>query len=124
MNILIFWVDGTPVPKQRARTVRTKTGKVVSYTPKRTAAWERRIQFIAQAACSKARWKPVAGRYEVDVIVHRAQRRGDDDNFLKSAKDALNGVVWPDDRMVMRSSVQLIDGERPGMHIRVTREAN
>lgn len=120
-RVLVFWVEGTPVPKARARTVRTKTGRVVSFTPKRTAAWEQRVKLVAQSACSAVRWRPERGAYSVEIVVHRARRAGDGDNFLKAAKDALNGVCWPDDRMVMTSTVKLIDGEGSGMRVRVTR---
>lgn len=122
MNVLTFWVDGRPVPKERARTIRTKGGKYRTFTPPRTAAWEQRVRLVAQAACSAVRWRPVPARYEVDVTVYRARRAGDGDNFLKAAKDALNGVVWPDDGMVIRSTVGIVDGEGTGMQVRVTRE--
>lgn len=120
-RVLVFWVDGRPVPKERARTVRTKRGKHRTFTPPRTEAWEQRVRLVAQAACSAARWKPEVGTYAVDVTVHRARRAGDADNFLKAAKDSLNGIVWPDDRMVMTALVRLVDGQGQGMQVRVTR---
>jgi Holliday junction resolvase RusA-like endonuclease len=55
------------------------------------------------------------------VTVHRARRAGDGDNFLKAAKDALNGVCWPDDRMVVTALVRILDGLEPGILVRVTR---
>lgn len=120
-SVLTFWVEGRPVPKERARTVRTRHGKHRTFTPPRTEAWEKRVRLVAQAACSAARWKPDAARYAVDVTVHRARRAGDADNFLKAAKDALNGVAWPDDRMVVTALVRLVDGDGEGMRVRVTR---
>lgn len=120
-RVLVFWVDGRPVPKQRARTVKTLSGKRHTFTPKRTGVWEHKVKVLAMRACAAAGWRPDVAVYEVDVDVHRAERRGDGDNFLKSAKDALNGVVWPDDRMVRRAGVTLIDGEGQGMRIKVTR---
>lgn len=122
MSVLTFWVDGRPVAKERARTVRTKHGKHRTFTPSRTAAWEARVRLVAQAACSAVRWKPETTAYRVAITVHRARRAGDADNFLKAAKDALNGVVWPDDRMVTVASVELVDGQGEGMRVRVTRE--
>ena len=120
-NVLTFLVEGRPVPKERARAVRMKSGKYRTFTPVRTERWEQTVRLVAQAACSAVRWKPVEGRYEIDVTVHRTRRAGDADNYLKSVKDALNAVVWPDDRMVMRAAVQLVDGETPGVQVRVTR---
>ena len=72
-------------------------------------------------AIAQAEWRPTAARYEIDIEVHRAARRGDADNFLKAAKDSLNGVIWPDDRMVSKASVTLVDGQDVGMRVRVTR---
>lgn len=121
MKVLTFWVDGRPVPKERARTVRTKRGKYCTYTPPRTAAWEQRVRLVAQAACSATGWRPVMASYSVHVDVYRARRAGDGDNFLKAAKDALNGVVWPDDRMSVQGSYHVYDGQGVGMRVRVTR---
>ena len=121
-SVLSFWVDSRPVPKERARTIKTKRGKYRTFTPTRTARWETLVRLTAQAACSAAKWKPEPGRYTVSVTVYRARRAGDADNFLKAAKDAMNDVVWPDDRMVVSASVCLVDGERVGMWVLVTRE--
>lgn len=120
---LTFWVDGVPVPKARARTVRTKSGKPVSFTPPRTARWERLVGLVAQAACSAVRWRPEPGSYAVTLVVHRARRSGDADNFAKAACDACNGIVWPDDRMVRRVSVEVVDGQGTGMRVSVERAA-
>lgn len=120
--VLTFWVEGRPVAKERARTVRTRHGKHRTFTPSRTEAWEQRVRLVAQAACSQQRWKPVDTTYRVAITVHRARRAGDADNFLKAAKDAMNGVVWPDDRMVTFASVELVDGQGEGMRVRITRE--
>lgn len=120
-RVLVFWVDGRPVPKERARTVRSPYGKHHTFTPKRTVAWEQTIRAHAMRAIAQAEWRPTAARYEIDIEVHRAARRGDADNFLKAAKDALNGVIWPDDRMVAKASVTLVDGQDVGMRVRVTR---
>lgn len=120
-RVLTFWIDGRPVPKQRTRTVRSPYGKAHTFTPPRTKRWEHTIRVHAMRAVAQSQWRPTAASYEVDVDVHRARRQGDADNFLKSALDALNGVTWPDDRMVRRAEVKLIDGDGEGMRIRITR---
>lgn len=120
-RVLTFWVDGRPVPKRRSRTVRTKFGKSRTITPKVTKSWERTIAVHALKAIVGSSWRPTPARYEIDIVVHRARRQGDADNFLKSAKDALNQIVWPDDRMVTRANVEMVDGQGQGMMVRVTR---
>jgi Holliday junction resolvase RusA-like endonuclease len=122
-TVLTFWVDGRPVAKERAGRVKTKSGKLRGYNPKRTTQWENLIRLIAQSACAAQRWQPEKARYTVHVDVYRARKAGDGDNYLKAAKDALNGIVWPDDRMVFGGSYLLHDGEGVGMNVRVTREA-
>jgi len=124
MRVLQFWVEGCPVPKQRARTVRSKSGKVVSFTPKRTARWESVVRLVAQAACSAAGWKPTAAAYEVEIKVYPARRAGDSDNFAKAVTDAMNGVVYPDDRAIRKLTVERCDvGVALGVMVRVSRAA-
>jgi Holliday junction resolvase RusA-like endonuclease len=120
-RVLTFWVEGRPVPKRRSRTVRTKFGKSRTITPTVTVRWEHTIRVHAMKACAGEQWRPIAARYEIDIVVHRARKQGDADNFLKSAKDALNKIVWPDDRMVMRAAVNIVDGDGQGMRVRITR---
>lgn len=124
MRVLTFWVAGSPVPKARARTVRTRSGKVVSFTPKRTARWEAVVRLVAQAACTAVRWRPEPAAYEVELTVHRSRRAGDADNFAKAIGDALNGVAYPDDRSVRRLAVSLVDGQGEGVMVRISRTAN
>lgn len=122
MKVLVFWVDGCPVPKARARTVRTKSGKVASFTPKRTRDWETRVRLVAQSACSAAGWKPSEAAYEVSIEVYPAARRGDSDNFAKAVTDAMNGVVYPDDRSIRKLTVERRDvGVALGVMVRVSR---
>lgn len=106
---LKFWVEGCPVPKARARTVRAKTGKVVSFTPRRTSRWENVVRLVAQAACSKARWKASPGAYAVHLEVFRARRAGDADNFGKAVLDAIQGVCFPNDVQVTDLRVEVKD---------------
>lgn len=123
-RVLSFWVEGRPVPKQRARTFRHASGKLVTWTPKETAQWEHTVRLVAQAACSAVRWQPKKGeRYDVALTVHRARRAGDADNFAKACCDALNGVAYPDDRHVRSLRVELVDGQGAGVMVRITREA-
>lgn len=127
MKVLTFFVDGRPVPKGRPRVMRRilPTGKWLTrtITPKRTVAWENVVRLVAQAECSRAGWTPEAVPHEVDVVVHRAARRGDADNFGKAILDALNGVTWPDDKHVRRVSIEIVDGQGAGVRVTIRRAA-
>jgi Holliday junction resolvase RusA-like endonuclease len=122
-RVLSFWVDGIPRPKGRPRTVRTKSGKVVTYTPGPTRRWESVVRLTAQAACSAVRWRPTPGVYEVSIEVYPARgARGDADNYAKAILDAMNGAVYPDDRSVRRLEVDRCDvGVALGAMVKVTR---
>lgn len=121
MTILTFWIEGEPVPKARARTVKTRTGKVVSFTPARTARWENTVRLVAQSACSAVRWKPTKSWYEIDMVVHRARASGDADNFAKAIGDALNGIAYPDDGSVRRLQVTILDTDKVGAQVTIWR---
>ncbi len=123
MKVLTFWVEGTPVPKGRPRTffVKGRT-KPVTTTPPRSRAWEAAVRLFAQAACSASGWRPEPGRYALGLTVHRSRKAGDADNYAKSIGDALNGVVYPDDRSVMELRVTLVDDDKAGVFVSVTKE--
>lgn len=110
MQKLSFVVPGPPVPKARARVVRNKdrvTGatKTRSFTPDKSASYEQHVGILALAARTKAKqWLGLdrCVRIGLSVRVYRSREQGDLDNFIKSAKDALNGVLWADDWQVRR----------------------
>ena len=48
-------------------------------------------------------------RIGLTVRVYRSREQGDLDNFIKSAKDALNAVLWADDWQVRRLDGCLVE---------------
>lgn len=119
--VLGRWPAGAEGASSRARVVRSG-GKLVSFTPRRTEQWERAVRLVAQAACSAVRWEPTPATCTVTIRVQRARRAGDADNFAKAILDALNGVAFSDDRAVRSLSVEVLDGLKPGVDVRVTRD--
>ena len=115
MQRLSFVVHGPPVPKARARVVKNKSAigpKTRSYTPGKSAAYESHIGMLALAARTKARqWSALdrSVRIGLSVRVYRSREQGDLDNFIKSVKDACNGVLWADDWQVRRFGECSID---------------
>lgn len=110
MQKISFVVPGPPVPKARARVVRNQsvipgTRKTRSYTPTKSADYEKHVGMLALAARTRvAKWPGLDRevRIGLSVRVYRSREQGDLDNFIKSAKDALNGVLWADDWQVRR----------------------
>lgn len=133
-----FTVPGEPVPKERPRFATTgRGGKALAvprvYTPKSTEEYEKRVRLVAQAA--KPTGWPMRCRYVTFVAVYRSIERGDDDNYLKAVKDALNprrakggkrprpavpGVLWSDDGRGRKSTVEIFDGDpHPRTEVRI-----
>ncbi len=108
MQKISFVVHGPPVPKARARVVRDdgpSGSKTRSFTPTKSADYEAHVGMIALAARTKAaKWTGLdrGVRIGLSVRVYRSREQGDLDNFIKSALDACNGVLWGDDWQVRR----------------------
>jgi Holliday junction resolvase RusA-like endonuclease len=111
---LIFSVEGDPVGKQRPRF--TKTGR--TYTPKKTSDYEGMIADKAMIAMGPATplETPVAvyiyinhaipasySKKRKEACLNRLERpkKMDIDNVCKCVLDAMNGIVYVDDRQVV-----------------------
>ena len=115
MVVITFTVPGNPVAKGRARAF-IRGGHVGHYTPEKTANYENLVKLVAvdgmkgkqmivgpagvvidlffqiPASWSKKK-KAAALNGEVRPTV-----KPDCSNVLKSIEDALNGIVWADDK--------------------------
>ena len=107
-------VDGNPVPKKRARTIALPNGKVRTYTPKETVAYEQLIGLS---------WRGTRGfagpvKVTLAVVEGRTGHPADLDNYLKSVLDGLNGIAWKDDKQVVVISAGIIRGDdKPGIDV-------
>lgn len=126
---LRFVVPGEPVGKERARVFRNKAkdGRVVTraVTPEKTREYEAKVRDIAKIACNLARWSwSKDDRFTVVMRVFRTHfDAGPDlDNVIKTL-DALNGIVWKDDRYVrgIGAALQDPDPENPRIEVEVRR---
>lgn len=115
MQKLSFVVHGPPVPKARARVVRNNgpTGqRTRSFTPTKSADYEAHVGMLALAARTKvSKWPGLdrGVRLGLSVRVFRSREQGDLDNFVKSAKDACNKVLWADDWQVRRYGEMFVE---------------
>lgn len=101
--MLTFTVPGRAVPKERPRV-----GPTGGWTPARTRAWEQTIAWRARAAHKGG---PLEGLLEVGIVVRlRGAGGGDVDNYAKAVLDALQPIVYRNDRQVRRLVAELLDG--------------
>lgn len=131
---IAFIVPGRPVPKGRPRF--TRTGGV--YTEERTKDYEMLVATLAKIAMRGR--DPIAGPVTVAVLVTLTPPSGankqtrelalaggvpaptgsDVDNCAKSVLDAINKIVYRDDRQVTTLTVSKVYGVEP--HVRVAIE--
>jgi len=104
-----FWIPGEPCAKERSR--KGKNGHF--YTPKKTRDYEKKVKALALA-------HPRAGEELVNICLHVVigGRDKDVDNCAKSVLDALNGILYDDDKQVVGLHViKYFDKERPGVSV-------
>ena len=89
-----FIVEGPPLSHQTA-------------SRRRLAAWRNKVRAAAQV-----RWKqsaiPAAERLQIVIVYYHDGEsvRMDNDNLMKPIQDALNGLVYEDDRQVTDARVR------------------
>jgi Holliday junction resolvase RusA-like endonuclease len=123
-----FKVVGQPVPKSRPRVV-TKGGRRFAYTPKKVKEWEDLVKGEATKHFERPFDWPVVVSMTFYMSRPRSRRLDfwvsttpDLDNMEKSILDALNGVAYTDDRLVVvkSSSKRYVRGGEPRVEIAVT----
>jgi Holliday junction resolvase RusA-like endonuclease len=136
VNVLSFVVPGQPVAKQRPRFAR-RGNKVVTYSGKRTVAYESLVRLAFTSAypdhvpLEGALWveaiayfmPPKSFRPPVDaagdaVSVPHA-KRPDADNIAKML-DALNGVAWRDDSQIACLSIDKFYSTTPRLEVSIS----
>lgn len=118
MSAISFVVPGAPVPKERPRVV---AGGRRTFTPERTASWERTVGAYAMQARQRSAAWPLDARYAVTIEAYR-DRRGDLDNMIKAALDGCNAILWDDDAQVdgIQAWRRRIDAQGPRLVMLVT----
>jgi len=129
-------VTGHPVAKGRGRAVQTPNGPRI-YTPKKTAQFEQDVRQVARAEMQYAdpmygpvsivfkaffappsswpNWKQEAAL--AGALAHTA--KPDVDNLVKTAQDAMNGIVFVDDQNIFRMFVLKGYSTSPHISVRV-----
>ncbi len=115
MTRFAFTVPGQPIPKARARTVRTRRGGTMSYTPDSTVSYARKVAFCARAAGVET----LRGPLGIQLIFFRAGRaRVDFDNLAKGVTDPLVGIAYEDDSQIDDAKVlKRTDNKAPRVEV-------
>lgn len=109
-----FTAEGVPRPKQSF-----KYGKFGGYTPKITKAWAASVKSAAYLAMGQR--EPYEREVDIAIEFYLPDRRKRDlDNLSKNVLDAMNGIVYMDDRQVVNLLLsKYIDANSPRAVVRV-----
>ena len=135
-----FEIDIEPVQQMRPRATRTKFG-VRMYDPPKTAVFKRQLRLWVQSHYHEP---PLEGPLEVEWYFFRPVQRSlskieherrisgehlpivkpDLSNYVKSAEDALNGVLWGDDAYITDEHMHKRYADSPGILLKVRRASH
>jgi len=137
-NKIHFVVDGEPVAKGRARTVKNKwTGDTHSFTPDKTILYENLIKMSFKE--THPNQLPLLGMLKIEVIAYfsmpqsasnikrekmlngeiRPTKKPDADNIIKIICDALNRIAYDDDKQVVDVRLQKFYAEKARISISI-----
>jgi len=138
--VIAFTVVGEPVSKARPRLVRTKSGGVFAYTPRKTREFEAVVRQFALSAMSgrnpldeplrvvvrayvgvPASWSKKRREEALNGAIRPAVKP-DLDNLLKSVFDAMNGVVFSDDSRIVAITAEKMYSDVPRVEVEVYKE--
>lgn len=133
---LQFTIPGTPVGKGRPKFAR-RGNFVTAYTPKKTASYENLVKLYANQAMAGK--KPIENAVAVVIIltvnppeswskkkkmlalsgVTKPTSKPDIDNVIKGIFDAMNAIVWLDDKQVVHLTAWKEYGDIASASVRV-----
>ena len=137
--VLVYSVYGEPVGKGRPRFAR-RGNFVSTYSPQKTKTYEDEIRMMAKAAmgASEALETPVTvaiyirvgipksfskqKRKDALANIERPTKKPDIDNIAKCFLDAMNGIVYLDDKQVVSLHITKKYAETPAVDIMVKEE--
>ena len=136
-----FEFDIAPVEQARPRATRMGKG-IRLYDPKKVAIFKRQLGMLAKQQMLDRGLEPYDGPLEVCMVfcrpvqasiskkervlrllgVHRPTVKPDLDNYIKSTSDALNGILWADDNLIISLKAKKLYAERPHLTVVIREE--
>ena len=134
--MIMFTVYGDAVGKQRPRFAR-RGNFVSTYSPQKTKTYEDEIRLMAKAAMGAS--EPLETPVTVAIYIRvgipasfskqkrkdalegilKPTKKPDADNILKCFLDAMNGIVYLDDKPVVNIHLTKVYAETPAVEIMV-----
>lgn len=136
-----FEFDISPVEQARPRA--TRFGKSIRiYDPKKVNVFKQQLGMLAREQMLDRGLEPFDGeltvRFEfyrpVQASIskkeralrlsgfHRPTVKPDLDNYIKSTSDALNGIIWEDDNLIVSLQAEKFYSERPHLVVEIREE--
>ncbi|WP_270367719.1 RusA family crossover junction endodeoxyribonuclease [Limosilactobacillus fermentum] len=133
-----FEFDIAPVEQARPRATRMGKG-IRLYDPKKVSIFKRQLGMLAKQQMLDRGLEPYDGPLEVCMEfyrpvqasvskkerdrrlsgVHRPTVKPDLDNYIKSTSDALNGIIWADDNLIVSLQADKFYSERPYLVVEI-----
>ena len=138
MAMVRFEFDIEPVEQARPRAVRFGKG-IRMYDPKKVATFKRQLGMLAKQQMLDRGLDPYDGPLEVNMEfyrpvqasiskkerarrlsgVHMPTVKPDLDNYIKSTSDALNGIIWADDNLIVSLEAKKFYSEQPHLTVEI-----
>jgi Holliday junction resolvase RusA-like endonuclease len=135
-----FEFDIEPVEQARPRATRMGKG-IRLYDPKKVTIFKRQLGMLAKQQMLDRGLEPYDGPLEVCMEfyrpvqsslskkerdrrlsgAHRPTVKPDLDNYIKSTSDALNGILWADDNLIISLEAKKFYAARPHLTVEIRR---
>lgn len=136
-----FGFDIEPVEQARPRATRMGKG-IRLYDPKKVTVFKQQLGMLAKQQMLDRGLEPYDGPLEVCMEfyrpvqaslsrkerarrlsgVHRPTLKPDLDNYIKSTSDALNGILWADDNLIISLEAKKYYAEQPHLTVEIRRQ--
>ena len=137
-----FKLSGAPCAQGRPRFT-ARGGRIRAYDPAKSRVYKARAALTAKAAAEKAGWEPntespvsvkisvvlaipksfsrVKRRQALEGLI-RPAKKPDLDNIYKCVTDAMSGVIYKDDRQIVKAEMEKRYGaeDEAGVYVTVT----
>lgn len=101
-----------PEPPSSNRLWRNGRGR--TYTSEAARDFKRAVYAACLVAGITRPVFPAHSAVKLTLTWYRQRKAGDLSNRVKVVEDALNGIVWHDDKQIAELHLYRVDGQRPG----------